>query len=170
MEETGILTERFLLRPLNVDDATDTYLDWLSDDRAEFISTAHQVQKIDDLRAYIASKTERPDVLFLGIFDRKEGSHIGNVKFEPVDSELGYAIMGILVGDTERRGKGVAAEVISECGRSLKESRNIRQMILGVETANAAAIRAYEKIGFDISETPYLPNSNPEIITMCWNI
>lgn len=170
MDETGILTERFVLRPLNVDDATDTYLGWLSDERSKFISTAHQVQRIDDLRAYIASKAEQTDVLFLGIFDRADGRHIGNIKFEPVDSELGYAIMGILIGDTGHRGKGVAAEVISECGRSLKEDRNIQQLILGVETANVAAIRAYEKIGFVAIETPHLPNANPEIITMHWNI
>lgn len=170
MDETGILTERFILRPLSVDDATDTYLGWLSDEQSKFISTAHQVQRISDLRAYIASKAEQPDVLFLGIFDREDGSHIGNIKFEPVDSELGYAIMGILIGDTESRGRGVATEVISECGRSLKEERNIQQLILGVETANVAAIRAYEKIGFKVFKTPYLPNANPEIITMRWNI
>ena len=170
MNDTEILTERFLLRPLTVEDATDTYLAWLSDERSEFISTAHQVQRLDDLRAYIASKAEQSDVLFLGIFSLAHGNHIGNVKFEPIDSEQGYAIMGILIGDMESRGQGVAGEVIVACGKSLKAKRNIHQMILGVEKVNIPAVRAYEKIGFTVFDTPYLPNTNPEIITMRWII
>src|SRR5688572_15055329 len=144
--DTGqvILTERFRLRPLRASDATQSYLDWFAEDRAKHIVSASAMQSLADLRAYIDSKSGRADVLFLGIFRLSDGVHIGNVKFEPVDRERGYAIAGILIGDVDSRGTGVAPEVLSACGAWLKHNWNIRQLVLGVSRENQAAIRAYE--------------------------
>ena len=52
---------------------------------------------------------------------------IGNIKYEPVNSEIGYAVMGILIGEADLRGKGVAAEVLSESVAWLYRHRNIKQ-------------------------------------------
>lgn len=164
-----ILSERFLLRPLTEEDVTERYLSWLCDaDAKRFIAAAAETKGLSDLMKYVSERIDRDDILFLGIFNRATGLHIGNIKYEPVNSTRGYAIMGILIGDTEYRGKGVTAEVLASSTQWLKRHRNIKQILLGVSNDNAAAIRVYEKVGFVAANTPYIPKSVPGATTMVW--
>lgn len=163
-----ILTNRFALRELGEDDATLTYLDWLDPERSPYLVTGSQYRNLDDLRTYIAEKRQRADVLLLGIFRRSDGVHIGNVKYEPIDIDQRFATLGVLVGDIGSRGKNVAGEAIAASGRWLKDNYGIRQIRLGVDRKNVAAMRAYEKIGFRTVETGLLQSSNPECPVMCW--
>ena len=115
---TEILTNRFILRPLGVADVSDRYAGWLSDQAtSQYISAK---LNLADLRQYVLEHSARDDVLFLGIFEKGSGLHIGNIKYEPVNTELGYAIMGILIGEPEWRGKGAAGEVLLASAKWLK--------------------------------------------------
>ena len=164
-----LATERFILRELTVEDVSERYLGWLADrETSRFITAAASIQELEDLRRYVREHTGRDDVLFLGIFDRSTGTHIGNIKYEPVCVGRGYATMGILIGDSAYRGKGVAPEVLKASARWLKDHRNIRQVLLGVSKDNDAAIRAYEKVGFVIADTPHLQKSAPDVLSMVW--
>lgn len=166
-----ILTNRFMLRPLDVGDISDRYAGWLRDQVAQqYISAAASQPDLAALQQYVAERIEREDVVFLGIFEKITGLHIGNIKYEPVNSELGYAIMGILIGEPDWRGKGVAAEVLSASAEWLRQHRRIRQILLGVDKENKAAIRAYEKVGFVIADTPYIQRAGPGIETMTWKL
>jgi len=102
-----IRTERFLLRELTEGDVTQRYLDWLSDpESGRFIAAAATVRKLSDLRQYVRERTGQSNILFLGIFEKASGLHIGNIKYEPVNSDSGCAIMGMLIGDPAYRNKG----------------------------------------------------------------
>ena len=90
----------------------------------------------------------------------------GNIKYEPVHTELGYAIMGILLGDPDWRGKGVAVEVLAASADWLRKYYRIEQIILGVSRSHTAAISAYQKVGFIEESTPFIPNVLPENMTM----
>ena len=148
-----IITPRFALRSLTPEHASDRYLAWFRDPDAErFIETAAVTQARSDLEAYIRARCDRDDVLFLGIFDRESDLHIGNIKFEPVNSTEGSTVMGILIGDASFRGKGVTTEVLEATGGWLKEHRGIRTIMLGVSRDNQPAIRAYIKAGFKTVE------------------
>jgi RimJ/RimL family protein N-acetyltransferase len=149
-----IYTSRFALRPLTPDDASQRYSHWLDDEQARrFIVAARAPHDLAALRAYIAERCARRDVLFLGIFLRTDGTHIGTIKFEPVDESGGYAVMGILIGDPSWRGKGVTREVIEASAAWLAEHRGIREVVLGVGRDHSAAIHAYEKAGFRVEAT-----------------
>lgn len=164
-----INTERFLLRELTEDDVTQRYLGWLSDSESKkFIAASATVRKLSDLRQYVLERIGRDDIIFLGIFEKTNGLHIGNIKYDPVNSGLGYAIMGMLIGDSAYRSKGVATEILNASARWLKEHRNIRQILLGVSKDNLAAVKAYEKVGFVVADTPYIQKSMPGAITMVW--
>jgi ribosomal-protein-alanine N-acetyltransferase len=166
-EAIVIVSERFLLRPLVENDATEHYLVWLRDaNAARFIATASTTQSLDDLRQYIAARCGRADVLFLGIFERHTGRHIGNVKYEPIVRESAHAVMGILIGEPDYRGRDVAREVLDASVRWLGKHRGIREIVLGVSEDNPAAIRAYEKAKFTVAETPHLPNPPRGVLTM----
>lgn len=165
-----LLTKRFLLRELTVEDATPRYLSWLSDaDARRFIVAAATTSELADLRRYVSERSGRQDVLFLGIFSRADGLHIGNIKYEPLDPVAGYAIMGILIGDPAFRSQGVTPEVVSASASWLRDNRAITQILLGVGNDNHAAIRAYEKIGFVRTDSPYLRPAH-EAMAMVWPV
>lgn len=167
--QVRIFTQRFLLRELTVADASERYRDWLLEPEAQKNISA-TTDSLPELVRYIADRTQRADVLFLGIFDLLSGLHIGNLKYEPVNSELGYAIVGVLIGEVEYRGRGVATEVLLASTAWLKVNRRINQFLLGVWKANLAAVRAYEKAGFKFAESPLAPNRPPEAPVMILNL
>ncbi len=163
-----IITKRFILSHLTVNDVTERYLGWLNDSvTAKYISSR---LNIFELRKYVLERCGRDDILFLGIHDKCTGLHIGNIKYEPVNSILGYAIMGILIGDSQWRGKGVAAEVLLATARWLNHNRHIKEIILSVDKKNISAIRAYSKVGFREKSTTYIKNTNCESTSMIWKL
>ena len=159
-----ISTTRFTLKPLTLNDVTDRYASWLSDATSgKFISARFYGP---ELKKYVSERSNRGDVLFLGIFNKIDGLHIGNIKYEPIDSQQCYAVMGILIGDAAWRGKGVAREVILASATWLHKNKKIDQIVLGVSKSNKIAIRAYQKVGFIERSSKHLPNVNNENITM----
>ena len=62
----------------------------------------------------------------------------------------------MLIGDRDFRGRGVAGEIIAATAAWLRQE-GLREIVLGVARDNPAAIRAYEKAGFEIGDTPHLP-------------
>ena len=166
-----ILTERFLLRPLKSSDASYEYLGWFTEtDTKKYIVAASHKLDLDKLSTYIEEKVNDEEILFLGIFDRFSGVHVGNIKYEPIDTDLQYAIMGILIGNKEYRGKGVTPEVLNASAMWLKQNKNIKHIVLGVDVENHAAIKAYEKVGFFISQTTILAQPLKNCITMQWDL
>jgi [ribosomal protein S5]-alanine N-acetyltransferase len=167
----AILTPRFRLRPLVPEDASERYLSWLSDEMAQlYISAAARTSGLPALRGYIQKRCGREDVLFLGIFGRDSGLHIGNIKFEPIDASAGAAVMGILIGDPAYRGRGVTPEVLEAAGRWLAGTRGVHEIALGVHADNHGAIRAYEKVGFVRGPSSLIPSPCPGTFTMLWRL
>ena len=166
-----ISTPRLVLRPLMPEDATARYASWFSDRAVQqFIAAAKSPQTQESLAIYIRERINRDDVLFLGIFDRNSGAHIGTIKYEPVDVANRYAVMGIMIGEPAFRGQGLAQEAIIASSRWLQTHRGIAQVVLGVDHANTPAIRAYERIGFVTEPSPWVPANAPHGMTMVWNL
>lgn len=171
MDSIIIQTERFLLKTLKEEDVSARYLGWLNNEEVRsFITAAKKTSTLSSLRKYVRTNSARPNTLFLGIFGKDNNLHVGNIKYQPVDSQKGYAVMGILIGDPAYRGLGVASEAIKESAFWLKRHRNINQIVLGVHKKNEAAIRAYKKAGFQIAPTPHIPTCSDSALTMVWDL
>lgn len=150
-------TERLILRGLRVSDASRAYLSWLAQPRSRrYIVTAGETSNLAQLRAYIARKRRRKDTIFLAILDKASGRHIGNLKYEPVDTKSGHAMLGVLIGDPDWQGKGVATEAIRASSAALHEQLGIERVFLGLSRSNLRASRAYRKAGFrSVARTPF---------------
>lgn len=147
--KSSIETARFYLRRLAVADVSDEYLSWIRDQNSNrFIAAADPTYDLDSLRSYVAQREHKSDVVFFGIFVRGTNEHIGNIKFEPIDSLAGSATIGILIGNKDWRGSGVAGEVLEACAQWLFDEHGIAKIVLGVDPNNKAGIRAYIKAGF----------------------
>ena len=149
--DINIQTSRFFLRSLKVSDASEKYLGWMKEDSvARYITAASDTQSLTSLKAYILEKSTKGDCVFLGIFDNKNGEHIGNIKYEPICFSRKEAVMGVLLGDINWRGKNVFNEIFLASQQWLLDTYSIKSIILGVDRSNTAAIRAYKKAGFSI--------------------
>ena len=167
MNNIHIETGRFVLRPLTPGDASERYASWFSDpDVKRYITSARAVPSVEELRQYIAARERSPDVLFLGVFVRSDGTHIGNIKFEPVDREASRATLGIMIGDPVWRGQGAAAEIIAGANEWVAAHCGIREVVLGVARDHTGAKRAYEKAGFSV--TPRDDSDPRDWIRMVW--
>jgi RimJ/RimL family protein N-acetyltransferase len=171
MKNVLMESERFFLRTLIEDDVNARYVEWINgSDKSQYINYTNQNRNVDEVSTFVTERVNSDTVLFLGIFVRESGEHIGNIKYEPIDFKKSYAIMGILIGEKNWRGRGVAAEVIIKSSTWLHEKYGIRQFILGVDTGNVWAIRAYKKVGFRQKQTPMLSAMDEATISMVWDI
>ena len=171
MDNVVIETPRFVLRSLIEGDATERYLDWMINTVSNrFIVSARSGLTLADLRVFIAECRVREDVLFLGIFLRDDGSHIGNIKYDPIRQLEGYAVMGMLIGEGTWRGQGVAREVINASIRWLEAKFGLREILLGVDRENEAAISAYRKFGFHPDQSDRVRISSSQSMSMVYKL
>ncbi len=128
-------------------DATPVYASWLNDEEVNrYLATKSAT--VDELVKYIALKNEQKDTELYGIYLREGDRHIGTMKLEPIDRTAKKATIAIMIGDKREWGKGLAGEAMQLLIRRCFETLGIEEIHLGVVGANAAAIRAYEKLGF----------------------
>ncbi|RHW75965.1 GNAT family N-acetyltransferase [Colwellia sp. RSH04] len=149
-----INTQRFYLRELTEKDVGPRYLSWLQDNITSKFITYRQ-DNINDLKAYVRAHLLASEVLFLGVFCKETDEHIGNLKFDNINN--GQAVMGILIGEPDWRGRGVAKEILPASMDYLHNKRKVDLVYLGVGKKNIPAILAYEEVGFISCNSPPFP-------------
>lgn len=167
MEYSTLDTKRFILKVLTPELVSNEYLSWFSAEGAsDFILYARNEVTLLGLKKYVQEKLISSNALFFGIFLKEDGTHIGNIKFEPLDFDQKFTILGVLIGNAEWRGRGVFSEVCIEIEKCLKEM-GIRKIYLGVGKDNQGAIKAYSKEGFAIYDgNPFNIDLNISICMM----
>jgi RimJ/RimL family protein N-acetyltransferase len=136
-----------------VDDVNNTYLSWLDDFTAiKYINATKNFIDIHQLKIYVKEKLLSSDVHFFGIFLKESNVHIGNIKYEPVNRMLKYAVVGVLIGDISWRGKGVFGEVFPATIDYLLNLNELNKIYLGVDKGNSSAIKSYVKSGFSFTD------------------
>lgn len=147
-------SDRLVLRPLTPADVSERYLSWLTDNgnARNLISKA---ENLESLRAFVQKKMDAEDCLFFGIFEKPSLTHIGNIKFEPIEQEKGITNFGILF-DPHCQGKGYGSEACRIANSFIFKDLGLKKIELSVFLDNLKAIAMYEKLGFkQTSEREY---------------
>lgn len=140
-------SERLEYRHLTLQDVTDEYVSWFeSEDVKKFIHGAGRFMSKESLSEYINMHNNKDDSILFGVFRR--GTHIGNIKYEPIDLYERHAWLGILIGHEKNRSKGFGAEIIQATTKILRDQLGIKTIRLGVNIKNIPALKSYERIGF----------------------
>jgi len=139
--------ERIYLRLLRESDATQEYCNWLNDPEVnKYLETREAT--IEDVKKYIKERIDSANCFFMGIFDKKNDKHIGNIKLEPIDWDKKSGITGILIGDKDYWGKGIGTEATKLMVDYGFNELGLKEIELGVISENKAAIKVYENVGF----------------------
>lgn len=147
-------TDRFILRNLTRDDATQRYLDWFDDEQVkEFIISTSE--SIESLVEFIDSQNSDDESYLFGIFSKEDGTHIGNIKFHFHDATRKVIELGVLIGDARWRRRKVMTEIAPVFPLYCHKLFGTECVLLGVHEDNFPAVRCYEQIGFEIIEKQF---------------
>jgi ribosomal-protein-alanine N-acetyltransferase len=148
--ETPLVGQHLLLSNLDAEHATARYLAWLSDVEV----TRHleirfaPPDAVDDLAKFIASCNASEDTLMLGIFLRRDGRHIGNIKLGPINRHHGTAGIGLLIGERDEWGKGHACAAIELVSDYAFNNLSLAKLTAGCYAGNEGSRRAFLNAGF----------------------
>lgn len=132
------------LRKVVEGDAWGNYKHWLNDPEVtRYLYVGAFPTSAEDLDKYIKSLK---NTLFLAIICK--GVHIGNIKLDQITMMHRVALLGMLIGEAEYRGKGYGQEVIRLILGHAFNKMGLNRVRLSVHTQNLRAIKCYEKSGF----------------------
>lgn len=142
-------SERLTLKSFDYALVNERYLSWLHDERVNrYLLKPNTDTTLDDVLAYVRGLVESPDNVFLAILDRKTGEHIGNVRLGPMDHESRVCQYSMMIGNADYHGRGVGTETVALAADICFRTLGFRKLFLDVIEENKAAVRIYEKNGF----------------------
>jgi len=154
-------TDRLLLKPLNKSYLSQNYVDWMNDGEVNRYLESGGDYNFKKLNEYLM-EVERNPKYFWAIILKEINKHIGNIKIDPIDPDDFFGEYGIMIGDRNEWGKGIAKEasekVINFCFNTL----NLKKISLGVKKNNFSAISLYRKLGFAIEHPSTLNRTKQE--------
>lgn len=148
--QTPLHGGNIVLRTMCPEDASLVYLGWLKNPEINaYLEVRFSIpQSTSDLKSFIAKINESSDSIFLGIFLKENGRHIGNIKLGPIDWHHQVGDVGFLIGDKEQWGKGLASMAISMLTNYAFTNLNLAKLTAGCYSGNEGSRRALQKAGF----------------------
>jgi ribosomal-protein-alanine N-acetyltransferase len=166
------LVELFLLEEVHVGPA---YVGWLNDPRVNrYLESRFETHDEVSTRAFVASCLASQTVLMLGVRCRAKGNrHVGNIKLGPIDRRHGLGEIGVLIGDREAWGVGVATSAIRLLSGIAERQLGLRKLTAGCYASNVGSERAFLKAGFHVEgrrPRHFLLEHGPEdlVLMACW--
>ena len=144
------------LRQLNPDDRdVERITVWLNDNLVNrFLEVRFNRPSKDEQKEQILKWNLDPDYLYLGIFGQSDGREpelIGTLKFGPYNRNHHTGELGLVIGDTNYWGLGIASRSIYQAERIImKEFKGVRKITAGAYSENLGSLRAFSKNGFKV--------------------
>lgn len=144
-----IESDHIYLRKVTCDDVTDAYHGWMNDSRVtQFLEIRFQSWSKKNISDYVNSMAKKPNILFLAICLKRNSRHIGNIKLGPINRVHGFAEIGIIIGDKECWGKGLATETIALLTEYAFKTLDLNRVSAGCYENHMSSLKAFEKVGF----------------------
>lgn len=130
-------------------DATEAYVNWLNDKEVnQYLESRFVLATVENVKKFIESVIVSTNNYFFAIVDRESDKHIGNIKLGPVNTFHKRADIGILIGDKNYWGRGVATEAIALISAFAFNQLNLDKVMAGCYANNVGSYKAFIKCGF----------------------
>lgn len=147
-------TGRILLTPPTESDFSDTYRHWLNNPRInKTLETRFEVPSLRSVRACVTSMRSSSDTYFFGIISKETGGHFCNIKLGPINRRHLSASVGLIIGDQNSWGKGIATKAIDLLTKWAFSTLSLRMLTAASYRGNVGSIRAFEKCGNQVEAT-----------------
>ncbi len=144
-----IKTRRTILRILEVADVQNHYVDWLNNpDINRYLESRFVTHTLDSTREFVHQIEEDDTVFLFGIFI--DNKHIGNIKLGPVLREHKRANIGILIGERDYWGRGIAVEVIKAVANFAFSELCLEKIDAGCYESHIASKTIFMRAGFSV--------------------
>lgn len=139
----------FYLRKISIDDCNENYLKWMNDPEInKYLESRFTTHTIDSLKDFVNSMNNSENNVLFAIVDKESDTHIGNIKLGNIHPIHKYADIGLLIGDKNYWGRGIATNAIKLVSEFAFDELNLRKVFAGVYENNIGSIKAFEKCGF----------------------
>jgi RimJ/RimL family protein N-acetyltransferase len=147
-----IQSEKYLVRPIVADDASDRWANWMSDPEAmHMLNMPARTWKKTDVVNYIRTFDQRSHLL-LGIFDKQNGLHIGIFTVD-INFALGEYLVNLLIGEPDYRNKGVTSSLMFRFREYFFEKLGLKVSKASVLARNTAITHYLLKTGWRLEQT-----------------
>ena len=147
MKKVFLRTKRFILRDLKISDVNIDYLNWFKDKQNTKYIEFEPKNSLKLLKQNVKKQISKKNIIFLGIFNSKK-KHLGNIKFDNFNKKNSSCYLGILIGSSKSKNRGVGSEIIQGCANYLYKNYQISKIYLGVYLDNKKAINFFKSNGF----------------------
>lgn len=150
LDRPFLVGEKVYLRPLDIDDVNQKYLNWIND--GEVISQLATIfpTPLYKLESFVKSILDNTNYVFFAIIEKETNKHIGNIKLGPINWINRMSNYGLMLGDKDSWGKGYAQESFILLLKYAFERLNLHKIWDMAATSNIASIKANQKVGFII--------------------
>ncbi len=139
---------KIYLRLLNKFDVNQIYLNWMNDyEIVKYTESRHSIHTMDSLQDFVLHVNNGQGFCF-AIIDIQSEKHIGNIKIGNIHPMYKYADIGLIIGNKDFSGKGIATEAIQMCVKFGFEQLNLHRLHAGIYDLNIGSVKAFEKAGF----------------------
>lgn len=127
------------------------YFCWLRD--VETITWIYRLEYLlplsfSTIKEYVDNLRSSGNDCFFAIHESVSDEFIGTQRIGHVDWRTGTADMGILIGDSERRGSGYASDALRVAIGYAFKSLSLRRLTGGTPESNTAMCKCFERVGF----------------------
>lgn len=144
--------EKYILRTITVDDASDRWAGWMADPEASFMLNAAPVKMTKrDLVTYIKSFDERSRFL-IGIFEKATERHLGFLRVD-VKHETGQFLVSMLIGEAGDRNVGVTNAITIPFRDYFFETMGLKVMLATALAHNRPIIHYLYSTGWTLDRT-----------------
>ena len=127
------------------------YYNWLRNDQV--LKTLFQYEYFlniskKELTEYVTDMiTSKNDVYFV-VKLKSENKYIGTAKIGHIDWRLGIGDVGVMIGDNNFWGKGIATEVVTIISNFGFERLSLRKLTAGTSSINLGMLKCFLKNGY----------------------
>jgi RimJ/RimL family protein N-acetyltransferase len=141
--------ELFVLREEHV--GAD-YVRWLGDPRVNrYLESRFASHTVDSTCAFVRACLDSQANLLLGIRDLALGArHVGNIKIGPIDLHHGLGEVGLLIGEPQSWGRGLASGAITMVCDIAGDQLGLRKLTAGCYASNIGSEKAFVRAGFEV--------------------
>jgi len=139
--------ERVLLRRMSRADAADV-VRLRADPKVQAQLFSARPPTMEEHLRWLAEVEARDDRHEFMIVERTSGRSVGTIGLSHIDRVNRRAEYGVLIGEPDARGKGLAAEASRLLLAYAFETLGLRRVYLYVLARNGDALRLYRRVGF----------------------